>query len=377
MKEGFCWQVACAAGLEGVVARELRALGIGGVRAENGVVAFEGGAAEVARALVWLRAGDRVQLEVARFPAATFEELFQGVKRLPWDSWMARDACFPVTARCVSSRLMSVPDCQAIAKKAVVERMKSRYHAQWFAEQGALYPIHIDVRRDVATVTLDACGDGLHKRGYRPLVGEAPLRETLAGAMVLLSGWNGQRRLVDPFCGSGTLPIEAAMWAAHVAPGERRSFTCARWNTLLPGGGEAIVREQNQARAGHRPPPGEPVIIGRDIDGAAIAMAREHVRRAGLEGWIRLEKADVRRTPLPTGCLVLTNPPYGERLGDKKQAEALYAALGRAAREAGEVSLRMICAHPQVGRLIGRRPDSQRKLYNGRLECRLYAFQFD
>ncbi|HHX73745.1 MAG TPA: class I SAM-dependent RNA methyltransferase [Firmicutes bacterium] len=365
--------IATAAfGLEAVVAAELKELGYKEQMVENGRVTFYGDEEAICRTNLWLRSADRVLVKVGEFEARTFDELFEGTKALPWPEWLPADAAFPVTGKAVKSKLFSVPDCQAIVKKAVVEKMKQAYHRNWFPENGASYKIEVALLKDRATLTLDTSGAGLHKRGYRELAAAAPLRETLAAALVRLSKWPPERVLADPFCGSGTIPIEAALLALNIAPGGRRRFSAENWSRiperlwrLARQEAEEVARRERKVR-----------ILGTDIDEKVLRLARHHARRAGLENVIHFQRLPFSafRSRFEYGCL-LCNPPYGERLGEVREAEKIYRELGRLLREQLPTwSCFVLTSHKGFERLFGRPAAKKRKLYNGRIECHFYQY---
>jgi len=364
--------IATAAfGLESLLARELQQLGYQETRVENGQVLFVGNELAICRTNLWLRCADRVLLRVGSFEARTFEELFQQTKALPWEEWLPHDAEFPVVGKSLKSRLFSVPDCQAIVKKAIVERLKETYGLNWFPEDGARYRIEVALRKDVVTLTIDTSGAGLHKRGYRKLAGPAPLKETLAAAIIMLSRWRAEWAFLDPCCGTGTLPIEAALLAQNQAPGLRRDFAAERWPNLpqtLWQQARAEAEDLMQPRADLR-------IYGSDIDPHVLQLARAHAVAAGVADTVFFQRLPARdvRSRFSGGCLVV-NPPYGERLGDRLAAEAVYRELGQAWRDLDGWSLHLLTSHPHPEKLIGERWDKSRKLYNGRLECHLYQF---
>ncbi len=361
----------CAAGVEALTARELKALGYNEQTTENGRVTFRADLAAIPRANLWLRTAGRVLLKMAAFPATTFDELFERTKALPWSDWLPPDAEFPVSGKSLNSQLHSVPDCQAIVKKAVVEALKMRYRQQWFPETGARFPIEVALLRDEATLTIDTSGSGLHKRGYRPLLGTAPLRETLAAAMIMLSYWQKERVFLDPCCGTGTLPIEAALIGLNIAPGSFRQFAAERW-PVVPGRLWSAAREEAQAAI---TPPEDLRIYGSDIDGEALALARLHAAQAGVGDVVHLQKLPLSevRSRFKYGCLIC-NPPYGERIGDRHEAESLYRQMGEAFRHLEAWSIYVLTTHPQFERFYGRKADRRRKLYNGRLEATYYQF---
>ncbi len=367
----FEWVATAAFGLEGVVAQELRALGLSDVKADNGGARFFATAEDAFRANLWLRCADRVLLVCGSFEAASFEQLFEGVRALPWADWIPKDGAFPVRGKCVRAQLMSVSDCQSITKKAIVEKLKASHKAAWFQETGEEYAVEVALHGTRATVTLDSSGVALNRRGYRTWNGEAPLRETLAAALVTLSPWRPGRPLHDPTCGTGTLLIEAAMQAANRAPGLTRAFACERWGFLDPAGFPELRR---QAEERFNPDAVEG-ISGSDIDPGALELAARHVKQAGLEGRIALRRCDVAELKAEgERGVFLSNPPYGERLGDRAGAEKLYRELSLLLRRHPGWSMGALSAHPGFERCMGRKADRKRRLYNGRLECEWMTF---
>lgn len=358
-------------GLEAVVAREVKELGYEDMMVENARVTFAGDEAAICRANLWLRAADRVLVKMGEFQARSFEELFQQTKALPWPDWLPENAAFPVEGKSVKSRLHSVPDCQAIVKKAVVEKMKQVYRRDWFEEDGPRYTIEVALLNDLATLTLDTSGAGLHKRGYRRLGSPAPLKETLAAALVLLSRWCPDRPFIDPLCGSGTLPIEAALIGLNLAPGANRSFAAEKW-PAVPASLWKKAREE-AADLARRDRPVR--TLGSDIGGGVLGLARYHARQAGVAENVFFQKlpAAELRSAQKYGYLIC-NPPYGERLGDRSQVERLYLEMGAAFRKLDTWSYYVLTAHPDFERLFGRRADKKRKLYNGRIQCNYYQF---
>lgn len=365
----FC--VPCLLGVEGLVADELKFKGFQGVRSENGRVYFEGSMAEGARANVHVRCGERVLLRVAAFHAFTFDDLFEGVKAVDWKNYLAADSAFPVAGHCVNSQLHSVPDCQRIIKKAMVEKMKEAYSLSWFEETGVKYQVRFSLMNDEAELYLDTTGAPLFKRGYRLATQEAPMRETLAASLVKITRYRGREELIDPFCGSGTIAIEAALIAKNRAPGLNRAFSAQKWRWLdsglwLQAAGEAMDGEYDGAYD----------IWGGDIDPKAVAIARANAEKADVEDVVRFEVADAAafRRDAPYGRVV-TNPPYGERILEKREAEELYRAFGRAVRtlpEGWRVSV--LSSHTEFERTFGRTADKKRKLYNGMLKCDLFQY---
>lgn len=359
-----------AFGLEAVTARELSFLGYSQTHTENGRVYFTGDEADIARTNLWLRTAARVQICLAQFHAVTFEELFQGVKAIPWGDILPEDARFPVEGRSVQSTLFSISDCQAITKKAIVEKLKQTYPREHFEETGALYPLEVSLLKDTVTITLDTTGAGLHKRGYRKLTGEAPLKETMAAALLNLTFWKPGRILVDPMCGTGTIPIEAALIAENRAPGLKRSFVAEQW----PGFARVFDEAREEAAAAIRPSK-DVTVFGRDIDAKACDLAQTCAAAAGVSNAVRFEKAPLRSFTSPEQYgFVVTNPPYGERLGQADEIERLYREMGAVLRKLDTWSIYVITAHPEFERLYGKRADKRRKLYNGRIPCQYYQY---
>ena len=365
--------VPCLLGLEAPIADELRRLDIKNVAAENGRVCFTGGAREIARANVNLRVGERVLLELGRFEARSFEELFVGTKALPWESLLPRDAAFPVKGYSLNSALFSVSDCQKIIKKAIVERLKTVYGVEWFPETGALYQVQFSIMKDRVSLCLDTSGEGLHKRGYRPAHNAAPLKETMAAAMVLLSRYRGRDDFCDPFCGSGTIPIEAALIALNRAPGLARGFSAMRWDII-----SGHVWDEAKEEARDKEYRGSYSIVGSDIDSKALSLAKENAARAGVADIVRFETADATKFDRPTERgVIVTNPPYGERIGEKGEAEALYRAFGAAWRKCPNWQLYLLSSHTEFERCFGVEADRKRKLYNGMIKCDLFMYYKD
>ena len=362
--------VPCLLGLEGPIADELRRLGLSEVAAENGRVYFSGDETAVASANINLRTGERVLIEVGRFSAYTFDELFEGVKALPWEMLIPKDGAFPVKGYSLDSKLFSVSDCQKIIKKAVVERLKKVYKIEWFQETGELYQIQFSIMKDSVSVCVDTTGDGLHKRGYRPAHNAAPLKETMAAAMVKLSRYRGRDDFCDPFCGSGTIPIEAALIAKNRAPGLYRDFTASHWKSIPPSVWKD-VRELARSKEYN----GNYNIVGADIDPKALAIARENAQRAGVADIIRFELADASSFDRKTERgVIVTNPPYGERIMEKQQAEELYRSFGRQYLQSENWQLYLLSSHTEFERCFGKQADKKRKLYNGMIKCDLFMY---
>ncbi|EPZ43568.1 THUMP domain-containing class I SAM-dependent RNA methyltransferase [Alicyclobacillus acidoterrestris] len=359
----------CAFGLEALTARELQNLGYE-TKSENGFVRFTGDDSAIARSNLWLRTAERVFIELASFEAKTFEDLFQGVKNIPWENILPKNAEFPVVGKSVKSILHSVPACQSITKKAVVERLKQAYHQETFEESGALYRIEVSLIKDVATIRIDTSGDGLHRRGYRRLNATAPLRETLAAALVLLSRWDAHRPFWDPMCGSGTIAIEAALYGLRRAPGALRAFAAESWPTLDDA---AFPKARDEAASMERNIPLN--IIASDVDPDVLDLTYRHLELAHLDGLIEVRKEDARRIQ-PTdeyGCII-SNPPYGERLMSIDETERLYRAIGKTFRTLDTWSVFILTSNPGFERLYGKKADKRRKLYNGRIETQLFQY---
>lgn len=366
----FRYCVPCLFGLEGLAADELRRLGMAQVAAENGRVYFSGGLEAAAQANLWLRTGERVLLELGSFEAQSFDALFEGTKALPWERMIPKDAAFPVTGHNLNSRLFSVTDCQKIIKKAVAERLKNRYGLQWFPETGETVQIRFSIMKDQVSLCLDTSGEGLHKRGYRPAHNAAPLRETLAAAMVTLARYRGKGEFADPFCGSGTLPIEAALIAKNRAPGLNRHFAAMDWQVM-----DRRIWQDTAEAARAKEFHGDYRILGSDIDPKAVAIARKNAERAGVEDVVRFETADATAFSRSTERgVIVTNPPYGERILEKQEAEALYAGFGRALAGCTGWQLYLLSSHTEFERSFGRTADKKRKLYNGMIKCDLYMY---
>lgn len=370
MNTQFEWIATAAFGLEGIVARELDRLHIP-AKAENGGARFTATLEDAMRANLWLRCADRVLLVMGRFEARSFEELFEGVRALPWEGFIGRNTRFPVSGKCARSQLMSVRDCQAITKKAIAERLKSCYRVDWLEETEETVAIDVALHGDIAQLTLDASGVALNRRGYRTWNGEAPLRETLAAALVSLSPWRPGMVLHDPMCGTGTLMIEAAMRMANRAPGLTRAFAIESWSGM-PVQAFAALREE--AHSAFDPDRVEG-ISGSDISSEAVDLANRHLMQVGLSGRIAFTVGDMRACQLSAerGAF-LCNPPYGERLSDRKACEALYREMGLLLRRHPDFTLSAITSHPGFERCFGRRADKKRRFYNGRLECEFMIF---
>lgn len=365
--------VPCHFGLEAVLKREIYDLGYEITKVEDGRVTFEGDEEAICRANIFLRTAERVMIQVGRFKATTFEELFQGIKNLPWEEYIPEDGKFWVKkASSINSKLFSPSDIQSIAKKAMVERMKQKYHKEWFKEDRAAYPVRIFLLKDEVTVALDTSGDSLHKRGYRTMTSKAPLTETLAASLIMLTPWRKDRILVDPFCGSGTFPIEAAMIAANIAPGMNRDFTAEEWTNMIDRKlwYECVKEAEDMIDTTVKVD-----IQGYDIDGDVIKAARENAKRAGVEHMIHFQQRAVADLSHPKKYgFIITNPPYGERLEDKADLPELYTQIGQAYQRLDSWSMFLITSYTDTEKYIGRKADKNRKIYNGMLKTYFYQF---
>lgn len=368
--EKFTFAVPCLFGLEGLVGDELRRMGLSDVKVEDRRAFFTGDFLDMARANLRLRMGERVMLLLGRFEARTFEELYQGVKALPLEAVIPRDGQFPVKGYSLNSQLHSVPDCQSIVKKAAVDRLGAQYGLTWLPETGAIYQIRFSLMKDVCEVFLDTSGLSLHKRGYRAVGNEAPLHETMAAAMVNLARYRGRDFFWDPFCGSGTIAIEAALAALNRAPGLGRSFGAERWPTV-----PKEIWQQARAEAKDLEYRGEYRVLATDIDENSLEIARANAVKAGVGKYIDFRQGDAVRLPLPCDKgTICCNPPYGERMLEQKSAQRLYHALGRHLRYADGWKKVIISSEPEFERCYGFKADKKRKLYNGRLLCYVYLY---
>lgn len=371
------WIASAAFGMEGMTGRDLKRMGMQNVRVlDVGGATFEGSYQDAFRANLWLRTCDRIMRVMAQFEARSFEELFQGIKKIEWEKMLPEDARFPIRAKCVKSQLMSPSDVQKIAKRAMVERLKGAYGAEWFSETGALFQVDISIRDDIATVCVDSSGEPLSKRGYRTWNGEAPLRETLAAALVLQSGWHPWQPLVDPCCGTGTILIEAAFIATSRAPGLTRRFAMEAW-PVVNHDYEKIEEIRREARLKFEEGLKRPInISGSDINPEAIELARRHVKQAGLEGRIRLSVRDLRDVTIADEPGVfIANPPYGERLDNSRAAHAIAKQLGILQSRHPGWTLCAFSADMGFEREYGRRATRRRRYYNGRIECEYHIFE--
>lgn len=358
-------------GLESLVADELRKLGYGDTRTENGKVSFTGDGLAIARTNLWLRTAARVRVKVGEFTATTFDELFEKTKALPWARFLPKNAEFPVEGRSVQSTLFSVSDCQAIVKKAVVESLRKEYQLEWFPEDGPLMKIEVALLKDVVTLTIDTTGAGLHQRGYRALATGAPLKETLAAALVVLARYYPDIALIDPFCGSGTIPIEAALMAHNMAPGLKRSFASETWPWISPTTWQQAREEALDLIQPEKPD----YLIGTDIDEGALKIARHNAEAAGVADSIHFQRQEIKdlTTSKKYGKLV-TNPPYGERFGEKDEVDQLYRELAQVKKSLDTWSFYILTSYPKLEKVLGGRATKRRKLYNGNIETQYYQY---
>ncbi len=358
-------------GLEAIAKRELIGLGYNDIRLENGKVKFRGLPEDIVRANIWLRTAERLLIQVGEFKAITFDELFEKTKNLAWEDYLPEDANFVIDGKSVNSKLFSISDCQRIVEKAIVERLKTKYPVEWFQKSGPRYRIEVSLLKDIATLTIDSSGEGLHKRGYRDRAGDAPIKETLAAAMVYLSFWNPGRVLLDPFCGAGTILIEAGMIGRNISPGLDRSFDAENfyfidkdiWKNVRVEALKSIKQDEKLE------------LLGADIDKRSILRARDNAAKVGLEDDISFFMKDMREIDLLDNYgVVITNPPYGERVGEKKEAELLYKDFGKKFRELKTWSIYTITSNKNFEKLYGKKADRKRKLYNGRIKVDYYQY---
>lgn len=360
-----------AMGIEALVAREVKELGYENVQVENGKIIFEAEEKAICRANLWLRTANRIKLVVGEFKAVTFDELFEKTKALPWGDLIPENGEFPVIGKSVKSTLFSVSDCQAIVKKAVVESMKKTYKSSWFDEDGPFYRIEVAILKDQVTLTIDSSGSGLHKRGYRYLHSEAPLKETMAAAMIMLTNWKPDRPFWDPFCGSGTLPIEAAMIGQNIAPGFNRDFASQEWDWIGERNWQEAMEEVEDLANYDQPLE----IIGTDIDHNMVDLSINNAKEAGFGDLFQFKQMQVRdiSTNLEYGCVV-GNPPFGERLGELTEVEQMYRDMGRALAKLDTWSVYMLTSHEGFEQLYGKKASKKRKLYNGNIKTNFYQF---
>lgn len=366
--------VPCHFGLEAPLKREITDLGYDITAVEDGRVTFYGDEEACVRANICLRTAERILIKIGSFHAETYEELFQGTKSLPWEDYIPADGKFWVAkAASVKSTLFSPSDIQSVMKKAMVERLKDIYHVSWFAESGSSFPLRVFLLKDEVTIGLDTTGDSLHKRGYRKLTAKAPIAENLAAALIMLTPWKRDRILVDPFCGSGTIPIEAAMMAAHMAPGMHRSFTAENWKHIIAERIWSDIREEAREEVDLQ---ADTDIQGYDLDDSMVSIARANAGLAGVDGLIHFQRRDVASLSHPKKYgFLITNPPYGERMEDKRDLPALYRTLGERYRALDDWSLYMITSYEGAEKDIGRKADKNRKVYNGMMKTYYYQFQ--
>ncbi len=364
----------CHFGLEAVLKREITGLGYEISEVEDGRVTFWGDEGAVCRANIFLRTAERVLIKAASFSAVTFDELFERTRAVPWEDYIPEDGkCWVAKAASIKSRLYSPSDIQSIMKKAIAGRLSKKYHMDWLPEDGEAYPLRVFLKKDKVTIGIDTSGVSLHKRGYREVSGKAPITETLACALIMLTPWKKDRILVDPFCGSGTFPIEAAMMAAGIAPGVNRSFTAEAWADLIPK--KLWYEAVNEANDLMDQTP-DVDIQGYDVDPSVIRVARRNAREAGVDHLIHFQERDVRALSHPKKYgFIITNPPYGERLEDKKDLPALYQAFGESFWRLDSWSAYMITSYEDAERYFGRKADKNRKIYNGMLKTYFYQFQ--
>ncbi|WP_160688849.1 class I SAM-dependent RNA methyltransferase [Clostridium sp. C2-6-12] len=357
-------------GIESITAKELRALGYEDLKIENGKVTFEGDEMDIAISNIHLRTADRVLIKMAEFEARSFEELFQGAKKVEWSKIIPLDGVMHVVGKSIKSTLHSVPDCQSIVKKAIVKSMSESYGIEQFSESGPVYKIEVSILKDVVTLTIDTTGPGLHKRGYRELAGAAPLKETLAASMLLISRWDDQFELIDPFCGSGTILIEAAMIAQNIAPGVNRTFICETWPSISKDVFES-VREGARRSEKHK----EISIIGYDLDYRVLKVAMENAKKAGVDKYIKFQKRDFMEfsTSRKHGFIV-SNPPYGERIGEEKTLPLIYKHMGNMKKKLESWDFNILTSFEPFEKTVGVKSTKNRKLYNGKIKCYYYQY---
>ncbi len=363
----------CHFGLEAVLKKEIIDLGYDITESVDGRITFAGDADAVCRANICLRTAERILIKVGSFHAESFEELFQGVKSLPWEEFIPERGKFWVKkASSVKSKLFSPSDIQSIVKKAIVERMKQSYHTDWFKEDAESFPIRVFIMKDEVTVALDTTGDSLHKRGYRKLESKAPIAENLAAALIMLTPWHADRILVDPFCGSGTIPIEAAMMAANIAPGMNRHFTAESWTHIITPQNWADVRDEARDDIDTSV---ETDIQGYDLDPEMVDIARINAKKAGVENMIHFQARDIADlSHRKKYGFIITNPPYGERIGEQDELPALYKTIGARYKELDSWSMYLITGFEQAEKYIGKKADKNRKIYNGMIKTYFYQF---
>lgn len=358
-------------GVESITAKEIRNLGYNDVTVENGRISFKTDLLGICRANLWIRTGERVLLKIGEFKATSFDELFEKTKTLPWDEWIPESGAFPVTGYSLKSKLYSVPDCQSIIKKAIVEKLKTKYKRNWFDEDGPLYKIRFSIMKNKVTMMIDSSGPSLHKRGYRKVSNEAPLRETLAAAMIFISRWDKNFPLLDPFCGSGTIPIEAALIGTNTAPGINRQFVSESWPQIPK---KLWLRARDEAKT-LRSPNVKLNIFGSDIDDRAIKLSKKNALKAGVYENISFKHIALKDLkPFLDYGKIICNPPYGERMGQINEIEKLYREMGKVFKKFDTWSKYILTPHLNFQKLFGQKANKNRKLYNGMLKCYYYQY---
>lgn len=358
-------------GIEALTAQEIRNLGYRDVTVENGKVSFRTDLLGICRTNLWIRTGERVQVKIGEFKATSFDELFEKTKALPWNKWIPENGEFPVTGYSIKSKLYSVPDCQSIVKKAIVEKLKTKYKKQWFDEDGPLYKVKFSIMKNKVILMIDTSGESLHKRGYRKISNDAPLRETLAAAMIFISRWNKNFPLLDPFCGSGTIPIETALIGTNTAPGINRNFVSETWSQIPKKLWKKAKIEANDLITRDA----KLEIYGSDIDDRAISLSKQNAQKAGIDEKISFKHIAVKdiKPHLEYGKIIC-NPPYGERMGQKDDVEKLYREMGKVFEDFDTWSKYILTPHPKFQDLFGKKATKNRKLYNGMLKCYYYQY---
>ncbi len=357
-------------GMEAFAAKEIRRLGYETTAVEDGRITFSGDLEAVCRTNIQLRTGERALIKIGEFQALSFEELFEKTYSLDWERWIGKNSAFPVKGHCLKSKLASTRDAQAIIKKAIAKRLSQKYGIEWLPEDGNVYQIQFSIMKDKVTLMIDTSGEPLHKRGYRQKSNFAPLRETIAAAMVMMSYWKFEYPLCDPFCGSGTIPIEAAMFKRNIAPGINRSFAAQNFVQFEP---QLWEKAREEAKSLERDIPLE--IYAYDIDADTVSLAERNARIAGVEKYIKFKRTDAADfyTETPNGTIIC-NPPYGERLSDKKECEILYRKIGKTFSRLNNWSYYILTSHERFEEIFGRRADKRRKLYNGMIKCNVYQY---
>ncbi|PTK58218.1 RNA methyltransferase [Staphylococcus haemolyticus] len=362
----------CPMGLEAVVAKEIQELGYE-TQVENGRIFFEGDAKAIVQCNLWLRTADRIKIVVGRFNATTFDELFEKTKSLPWENIIDKEGQFPVQGRSVKSTLYSVPDCQAITKKAIVERLKKAYEEKgWLNESGAKYPVEVAILKDNVLLTIDTSGSGLNRRGYRIAQGEAPIKETLAASLVRLANWKGDTPFIDPFCGSGTIAIEACLIAQNIAPGFNRDFVSEEWSIMPPNIYDDMRDEADQQANYDK----DIQVFASDIDPEMVEIAKHNAEEVGLADIIQFSVKDVNTLSIDTDepVALVGNPPYGERIGDREEVEEMYRYIGKLMNQHSHLSTYILTSNKEFEFLVNRKATKRRKLFNGYIECTYYQY---